>query len=111
YKVQKRGGVGVIDMSTKEEDVVTHFLKASAHCDLLFFTDFGKAYQLKMYELPEGRRATKGKSIMNFLSLAGDEKVTSVLAVPKGAARDAMNIFLVTEQGTIKKVEARSFAD
>jgi len=111
YKAQKRGGVGVIDMSTKEEDVVTHFLKASAHCELLFFTDFGKAYQLKMYELPEGKRATKGKSIMNFLSLAGEEKVTSVLAVPKGAARDALNVFLVTEQGTIKKVEAKSFAD
>ncbi|CAN5703872.1 DNA gyrase subunit A [soil metagenome] len=111
YKVQKRGGVGVIDMSTKEEDVVTHFMKASAHCELLFFTDFGKAYQMKMYELPEGKRATKGKSIMNFLSLAADEKVTSVLAVPKGAARDALSVFLVTEQGTIKKVEAKSFAD
>ncbi|MES2225937.1 MAG: DNA gyrase subunit A [Patescibacteria group bacterium] len=111
YKVQKRGGIGVIDMSTKEEDVVTHFLKASAHCEVLFFTDFGKAYQLKMYELPEGKRATKGKSIMNFLSLAGDEKVTSVLAVPKGAARDALSVFLVTEQGTVKKVEAKSFAD
>ncbi|HEY0979316.1 MAG TPA: DNA topoisomerase (ATP-hydrolyzing), partial [Candidatus Paceibacterota bacterium] len=67
YKVQKRGGVGVIDMSTKEEDVVTHFVKASAHAELLFFTNYGKAYQLKMYELPEGKRATKGKSIMNFL--------------------------------------------
>jgi DNA gyrase subunit A len=111
YKAQKRGGIGVIDMSTKEEDVVTHFLKASAHSDLLFFTDKGKAYQTKMYDIPEGKRATKGKSIMNFLSLAGDEKVTSVLATPKGAARDALSVFLVTEQGTIKKVEAKSFAD
>jgi DNA gyrase subunit A len=111
YKAQKRGGVGVIDMSTKEEDVVTHFLAASAHSELLFFTDKGKAYQTKMYDLPEGRRATKGKSIMNFLSLAGDEKVTSVLAVPKGAARDAMSVFFVTEEGVVKKVEAKSFAD
>jgi DNA gyrase subunit A len=111
YKVQKRGGVGVIDMSTKEEDVVTHFLKASAHSDLLFFTDYGKAYQLKMYEVPEGRRATKGKSIMNFLPLAGDEKVTSVLAITKGAARDALSVFLVTLEGVVKKVEAKSFAD
>lgn len=111
YKVQKRGGVGVIDMSTKEEDVVTHFLAASAHSELLFFTDFGKAYQLKMYELPEGKRATKGKSIMNFLQLSGDEKVTSVLAVPKGKERDGLSVFLVTEAGTIKKVEAKSFAD
>ncbi|MBY0110610.1 DNA gyrase subunit A [Patescibacteria group bacterium] len=111
YKAQKRGGVGVIDMSTKEEDVVTHFLSASAHAELLFFTDYGKAYQTKMYDIPEGRRATKGKSIMNFLPLAGDEKVTSVLAVPKGAARDALSVFLVTEAGVVKKVEAKNFAD
>ncbi|MFZ1987503.1 MAG: DNA gyrase subunit A [Minisyncoccia bacterium] len=111
YKAQKRGGVGVIDMSTKEEDVVTHFLVTSAHSDLLFFTDYGKAYQTKMYDIPEGRRATKGKSIMNFLPLAGDEKVTSVLAVPKGAARDALSVFFVTLSGTVKKVAAKSFAD
>jgi DNA gyrase subunit A len=111
YKIQKRGGIGVIDMSTKEEDVVTHFLSASAHSDLLFFTDYGKAYQMKMYEVPEGRRATKGKSIMNFLPLAGDEKVTSVLPVPKGAARDALSVFFVTLEGVVKKVEAKSFAD
>jgi len=115
YKVQKRGGVGVIDMSTKEEDVVTHFMAASAHSDLLFFTDFGKAYQLKMYELPEGKKATKGKSIMNFLQLSGEEKVTSVLAMPKmekgSGTRDTLSVFLVTEAGTIKKVEAKSFGD
>ncbi len=111
YKAQKRGGVGVIDMSTKEEDVVTHFMNASAHDDLLFFTDYGKAYQTKMYEIPEGKRATKGKSIMNFLPLAADEKVTSVLSVPKGAARDAMSVFFVTEEGVVKKVEAKNFAD
>lgn len=111
YKVQKRGGVGVIDMSTKEEDVVTHFLVASAHSDVLFFTNYGKAYQSKMYDLPEGRRATKGKSIMNFLPLAADERVTSVLAVPKGAERDALSVVFVTEEGVVKKVEAKSFAD
>lgn len=111
YKKQKRGGVGVVDMSTKEEDVVTHFLVASAHSDILFFTSLGKAYQTKMYDLPEGRRATKGKSIMNFLPLSAEEKVTSVLAVPKGAARDAMSVFFVTEEGVVKKVEAKNFAD
>ena len=111
YKVQKRGGVGVVDIATKEEDAVTHFLVASAHSDLLFFTDFGKVYQLKMYEIPEGKRATKGKSIMNFLQLAGDEKVTSILAVPKGAALDSSSVVFVTEQGAAKRVAARSFAD
>jgi DNA gyrase subunit A len=111
YKSQKRGGVGVVDIETKEEDIVTHFLVASAHSDLLFFTDFGKVYQLKMYEIPEGKRATKGKSIMNFLALAGDEKVTSILPVPKGAALDASSVVFVTEAGIVKRVAARSFSD
>ncbi|MFH1178206.1 MAG: DNA gyrase subunit A [bacterium] len=111
YKKQKRGGVGVVDIATKEEDIVTHFLVTNAHSDLLFFTDFGKAYQLKMYEIPEGKRATKGKSIMNFLALAGEENVTSILPVPKGAALDASSIVFVTEQGVVKRVAARSFSD
>lgn len=111
YKSQKRGGVGVVDIATKEEDIVTHFLVTSSHSDLLFFTDFGKAYQIKMYELPEGRRATKGKSIMNFLSLAADEKVTSILPVPKGAALDASSVVFVTEEGSAKRVAAKAFAD
>lgn len=111
YKSQKRGGVGVVDIATKEEDVVTHFLVASTHSDLLFFTDLGKAYQIKMYEIPEGRRATKGKNIMNFLQLAGDEKVTSILPVPKGAALSATTVVFVTEQGLVKRVAAKSFAD
>src|SRR6185436_848920 len=83
YKRQKRGGVGVVDLDTKEEDFVTNFLTASTHDDLLFFTDRGKAYQIKMYDIPEGRRATRGKSIMNFLSLTEGEKVTSILSIPK----------------------------
>ncbi len=111
YRRQKRGGVGVVDIATKEEDVVTHMLSASAHADLLFFTDFGKAYQLKMYEIPEGKRATKGKSIMNFLALAGDERVTSVLSVPKGAALDASSVVFVTGEGVVKRVAAKAFSD
>jgi len=111
YRKQKRGGVGVVDIATKEEDIVTHFLVASAHSDLLFFTNFGKAYQLKMYEIPEGKRATKGKSIMNFLQLAGEESVTSVLAVPKGAALEASSIVFVTHEGVVKRVAAKSFSD
>ena len=83
YRRQKRGGVGVVDLDTKEEDFVTQFLTASAHSDLLFFSDRGKVYQLKMYDLPEGRRATKGKSIMNFISLEQGEQITSILAMPK----------------------------
>jgi DNA gyrase subunit A len=110
YRAQKRGGVGVVDLDTKEEDVVTHLLTASTHSDLLFFTDLGKVYQMKMYDIPEGRRATRGKSIMNFLSLGDSEKVTSILAVPKGSDIKDKSLFFVTKQGTIKKVPADSFA-
>ncbi len=110
YKKQKRGGVGVVDISTKEEDIVTHFLVTSTHSDLIFFTSHGKAYQLKMYSLPEGRRATKGKSIMNFLPLAADEKVTSILPVEKGATWDDYSIVFVTRGGVTKRVSAQSFA-
>ncbi len=111
YKKQKRGGVGVVDISTKEEDIVRHFLVASTHADLLFFTDHGKAYQLKMYDIPEGRRATKGKSIMNFLPLAQDEKVTSILPVRKDTAWDTFSIIFVTNEGVTKRVAAKSFSD
>ncbi len=110
YRAQKRGGVGVVDLDTKEEDVVTHLLTTSTHSDLLFFTDLGKVYQMKMYDIPEGRRATKGKSVMNFLSLGDSEKVTSILAVPKGSDVKDKSLFFVTKQGTIKKVPADSFA-
>ena len=111
YRRQKRGGVGVVDIATKEEDVVTHFLVANTHSNLLFFTSAGKVYQLKMYEIPEGKRATKGKSIMNFLPLAAEESVTSVLEVPKGAALDASSVVLVTKDGVVKRVAAKSFSD
>jgi DNA gyrase subunit A len=112
YRTQRRGGVGVVDLDTKEEDFVKMFLTTSTHADILFFTDKGKAYQIKAYELPEGRRATKGKSIMNFLSLGGDESVTSMLAMPKEVkASLKLSLLLVTEKGVVKKVAADSFKD
>ncbi|MCR4279440.1 MAG: DNA gyrase subunit A [Candidatus Zambryskibacteria bacterium] len=111
YKRQKRGGVGVVDLDTKEEDFVTSFLTASTHDDLLFFTDKGKAYQIKMYDLPEGKRATRGKSIMNFISLSDEEKVTSILPMPKEVKNIQGSLFMVTANGTAKKVSAKSFND
>jgi len=111
YRAQKRGGIGVIDMETKEEDFVNVFVTANTHDDLLFFTDKGKAFQIKMYDLPEGKRATKGKSIVNFLSLAGDEKVTSVLVVSKNAKENPESLVMVTKNGVIKKVDASSFKE
>lgn len=102
YRAQKRGGVGVVDLETKEEDFVTMLVSGSTHDDLLFFTNLGKAYQMKMYDIPEGRRATKGKSIMNFLALSGDEKVNSILAIPKKDST-ASSLMLVTKNGVAKK--------
>lgn len=111
YRNQKRGGVGVVDLETKEEDFVKILLNANTHDDLLFFTNLGKAYQIKMYDIPEGRRATKGKSIMNFLSLAGDEQVTSILPMPKSSKQATESLMLVTTQGTAKKMSSESFKD
>lgn len=112
YKKQKRGGVGVVDLDTKEEDFITHLVTGTTHSDLLFFSDKGKAYQIKMYDIPEGKRATKGKSIMNFLSLQGDEKVTSILPMPKDVKKGSdLSLFLVTKLGTGKKVAAEAFHD
>jgi DNA gyrase subunit A len=111
YKTQKRGGVGVVDLNTKEEDVVTTLLTTSAHSDLLFFTDKGRVYHSKMYEIPEGRRATKGKSIMNFLSMTQDEKVTSVLPVRKEEWAGDWSLMMITKNGVVKKSDANAFKD
>ncbi|MEK7186918.1 MAG: DNA gyrase C-terminal beta-propeller domain-containing protein, partial [Patescibacteria group bacterium] len=111
YKRQKRGGVGVMGLDTKEEDFVTSFLTASTHSDLLFFTDKGKVYRLKMYDIPEGKRATKGKSIVNYIALSDDEKVTSILPMSKDAKKVEGSLLLVTKAGVVKKVAAKSFHD
>lgn len=111
YRKQKRGGVGVIDLDTKEEDFVTTFLTTSTHSDLLFFTNGGKAYSLKMYDLPEGKRSTKGKAIVNYLSITPEERVTSVLPTRKGQKEGEKFLYMITKQGVAKKVDAASFRD
>ncbi|MEK7650359.1 MAG: DNA gyrase subunit A [Patescibacteria group bacterium] len=111
YRAQRRGGVGVGDLDVKEEDFVTILLSANTHSDLLFFTNRGKAYQLKMYDIPEGKRATRGKSVMNFLPLADDEKITSVLPVPKSSKGKTASLLMITKHGVTKKVSAASFQD
>lgn len=112
YRKQKRGGVGVVDLDTKEEDFISHLIHATTHNDILFFTDRGKAYQIKMYEIPEGKRATKGKSIMNFLSLAEGERVTSILPMPKDKkAAEGLSLMMITKGGTGKKTSAKQFRD
>jgi DNA gyrase subunit A len=111
FRRQKRGGVGVVDLDTKEEDFVTSFLTTSTHSDLLFFTDVGKAYQLKMYEIPEGKRSTKGKALVNFLSLTGTEKVSSILPMRKNQKEGEKFLYMITKQGVAKKVDATALHD
>jgi len=111
FRRQKRGGVGVIDLDTKEEDFVTTFLTTSTHSDLLFFTDIGKAYQLKFYDIPEGKRSTKGKAVVNFLSLTSEEKVTSVLPMRKNQKEGEKFLYMITKQGVVKKCDATAFHD
>ncbi|MES2623155.1 MAG: DNA gyrase subunit A [Patescibacteria group bacterium] len=112
YKKQRRGGVGVVDVDVKEEDFITHLVSATMHNDLLFFTDKGKAYQIKMYDIPEGKRATRGKSIQNFLSLSPDEKVTSILPMPKEVKKGGgLSLMLITKDGVGKRVGLDSFKD
>ncbi|MEK7185384.1 MAG: DNA gyrase subunit A [Patescibacteria group bacterium] len=112
FRKQRRGGVGVVDLDTKDEDFVTTLLMANTHSDVLFFTNKGRVFQIKMYELPEGKRATKGKSILNYIALADDEKVTSVLTMPKEIKRaNELALLMITKQGVGKKVKASSFHD
>jgi DNA gyrase subunit A len=112
YRMQKRGGVGVVDVEVKEEDFVTHLLSATTHNDLLFFTDKGRAYQIKMFDIPEGKRATRGKSVVNFIQLADNEKITSILAMPKDVKNaHKHSMMLVTKLGQGKRVAMDSFTD
>ena len=112
YRIQKRGGKGLIGMETKEEDVVEHLFTCNTHASLLFFTSAGKVYQVAAYEIPEGVRTAKGKAIFNFLSVAQNEQITSVLAVgkPKKASQvEKGYIVMVTKHGIMKKVVAGDF--
>jgi DNA gyrase subunit A len=111
YRKQKRGGVGVIDLDTKEEDFVTLFLNANTHDDLLFFTNKGKVYQIKMFEVPEARRATRGKSIMNFLPFTDGEYVTSIVPMNKALKASGGAMLMFTKEGVAKKVKADDFKD
>jgi len=108
YRMQKRGGKGLIGIETKEEDVVEHLLMSNTHADVLFFSDSGKVYQVKAYEIPEGTRTSKGRPVFNFLSISQQERITSVLAIPKGEKSNGY-IVMLTRNGIIKKVEANAF--
>jgi DNA gyrase subunit A len=101
YRTQKRGGRGKIGATTAEEDFVERLERVSTHDRLLFFTTAGKVYELKAYELPEGGRAAKGRSIANLLSLANEETLSAFIPVPKETA--GKFVFFSTLRGRVKK--------
>ncbi|MBT1073859.1 DNA gyrase subunit A [Geobacter grbiciae] len=109
YRSQRRGGKGKTGMKTKEEDFVEHLFVASSKDFMLFFTDAGKVYQIKVYEIPEGGRATRGKAIVNLLNLQENEQITAILSV-KGFD-DERNILMATRLGVVKKSPLREYAN
>ncbi len=109
YRAQRRGGKGKIGMGTKEEDFVATLFTASTHDYLLFFTDAGKVYWLKVHEIPEAGRAAKGKAMVNLLALAGAEEVTATLPVKE--FRDDRYVVMATRKGTIKKTELSAYGN
>ncbi len=107
YRAQHRGGRGVTGMQTREDDTVRHLLIAHSHDALLFFTDRGRVFQLRVYELPDVSRTAKGEHIINLIAIEQRERVTAVVHVPKGVSRDYM--IVATKKGEIKKTTMDEF--
>ena len=101
YRGQHRGGKGITALTTKDGDLVEQLFVASTHSYLLFFTNKGKVYRIKVYEIPEGSRQAKGTALVNLIPLEGDEFVTAL--IPLKEFRDDRYLFMVTRQGTVKK--------
>ena len=108
YRQQHRGGKGVIGMGTKDDDYIEHIFVASAHQYILFFTDYGKCYWLKVFEIPEGGRTARGRAIVNLLRIEGDEQVSTF--VPIREFDPEKFVFMATENGTVKKCSLEVFS-
>jgi DNA gyrase subunit A len=109
YRRQARGGKGVIGAGSKEEDFIEHMFVASTHHYIMFFTDRGKCYWLKVHELPEGGRATKGRSILNLIEKDKEEKITAFVTVKEFT--DDKFIVMATERGTVKKTVLSAYSN
>jgi DNA gyrase subunit A len=114
YRTQGRGGTGLRGTGTRDEDFVEHLFTASAHDYLLFFTDHGQCYWLRVYQVPEGSRTAKGRSIRNLIQIAHDDRIRAVLAVKKEDFRsdDFLNghfVLMATREGLVKKTPLAAF--
>lgn len=113
YRAQKRGGRGSIGGRTREEDYIEHLFVASTHHTLLFFTEKGRCYWLKVYEIPEGEKQSKGRAIQNLMQLPTDDKIRAIIDVKNLQDEEFVNnhfIVLCTKQGIIKKTELADFS-
>mgnify|MGYP000495045331 FL=1 len=107
YKSQRRGGKGIIGLSTREEDFVENLFTTSTHDYILFFTNKGKVYRLKAYEIPEAGRHAKGTAIVNLLQLEPDEKITTV--IPLEEYKEGLYLVLATKKGIVKKTDLMEY--
>ena len=107
YKSQKRGGRGVIGLTTAEDDIAEHMFIANTHHYLLFFTNRGVCYRLKVWEIPEASRQAKGQAIINLLSFKPDERVTAV--IPIRSFQTDKYLFMATKEGIVKKTPLREY--
>ncbi len=109
YRSQRRGGRGKMGMTTKEEDFVEHLFIASTHNSILFFTDAGKVYWLKVHEVPQGGRLARGKAIVNLLNLSREERITAIL--PVRAFEEGKYVIKATKNGVIKKTDLMAYSN
>lgn len=112
FKSQGRGGKGVVGLTTKEEDTVEHLFMTSTHMDLIFFTSRGRAFQLKVYEIPQASRTAKGQALVNFLQLGPQESVTTILPLTDlDKDKHISDFLMLTSHGTIKRVAISQFTN
>ena len=107
YKTQKRGGRGIVALTTRDDDFVEDLYITSTHDTILFFTNKGKVFSLKAYEIPEASRQARGTAIVNLLNLTGDEKISAIIPIEKDNKDDSL--VLLTKEGTIKRVDLSQF--
>lgn len=107
YKSQRRGGKGIIGLSTREEDFVKNLFVTSTHNFIMFFTNKGRVYRLKAYEIPEAGRQAKGTAIVNLLQLDGDEKVTTVIPIQE--YKEGLYLVMATRNGLVKKTDLMEY--
>lgn len=111
FRTQKRGGKGVMGMKTKEEDEVAYLITANSHDYILFFTNKGRVFQLRVWEIPESSRQAKGQAIINLINIEQGESVQSILSIPKENDPNKKFLFLVTQKGTVKKTASSKYGN